>query len=283
MEERKENEGPSDNEGDKLNEPQEQQPQRQQPQRYNYPQRRPPKRKKSKKPTVAGSLLLVVAVLGILFSIVMVGSGFFLDNIDGLMELSNETVNIEGEVVDENGDPIENATITIVDTHLQTETNANGRYRIVGVPDGFQEIRVEKSGYKTILLKTFVNNDDSTKENYNINDGEVHRQGNEYDFTLPDGSGELTYGMDPDTLEKLFGDLHGFLTVIGIITLVCSVMALIGGIFALKREHYGVAIAAAVVGIFSFGFAIGSILSIIALFVILLASDEFESEDEEYY
>lgn len=283
MEERKENEGPFENEGNKQNEPKEQQPQRQQTERYNYPPRRPPKRKKSKKPTVAGSLLLVVAVLGILFSIVMVGSGFFLDNVEGLTELSNETVTIEGQVVDENGDPIENATVTILDTHLETETNANGRYRIVGVPDGFQEIKVEKSGYKTIILKTFVNKDDSTKENYNIHDGEVHRQGNEYDFTLPDGSGELTYGVDADTLEKIFGDLHGLLSILGIITLVCSIIALIGGIFALKREHYGIAIAASVVGIFSFGFAIGSILSIIALFIILLASDEFDSEDEEYY
>lgn len=282
MEEKKENEGPSDNEGDEQNEPKKQQ-QRQQPQRYNYPPRRPPKRKKSKKPTVAGSLLLVVAVLGILFSIVMVGSGFFLDNVDGWTELSNETVTIEGQVVDENGDPLENASISIIDTHLQTETDENGRYRIVGVLDGFQEIRVEKSGHKTIILKTFVSNDDSTKENYNINDGEVHRQGNEYDFTLPDGSGELTYGVDADTLEKIFGDLHGFLSLIGVITLICSIVALIGGIFALKREHYGVSIAAAVVGIFSFGFAIGSILSIIALFVILLASDEFDSEEEEYY
>ncbi len=279
MEERKENEGPSDNEGNKQNEPKRQQ----EPQAYNYPQRRPPKRKKSQKPNFAGALLLVVAVLGILFSLIMVGSGFFLDDVDDWTMISNGTTTIEGEVVDENGDPVANATIYVIDTHLQTETNSDGTYRLVGVPNGFQEIKVEKSGYKTIILKTFVNDNDSTKENYNINDGEIHREGNEYDFTIPDGSGELTYGVSPDTIDKIFGDIHGFLTIIGIVTIICSIFAMIGGIFAIKREHYGVVIAASVVGIFSFGFAIGSILSIIALFIILLASDEFGSEDEEYY
>ncbi len=278
MEERKENEGPSDNEGNKKDEPV-----RKEPQQYNYSQRRPPKRKKSSKPTISGALLLVVAVLGMLFSLIMVGSGFILDDVEDWSFVDGGTTTIEGQVVDENGDPIENATITIVDTHLETETDVDGNYKLVGVPNGFQEIRVEKSGYKTIIHKTMVNDNDSTKENYNIHDGEVHRKGDTYDYTLPDGSGELTYGVGQDTLEKIFGDIHGFLTITGIITLICSIVALIGGIFALKREHFGITVAAAVVGIFSFGFAIGSILSIIALFILVLASDEFGDEDENNY
>ncbi|MFW6041107.1 MAG: hypothetical protein ACOC85_04655 [Thermoplasmatota archaeon] len=49
---------------------------------------------------------------------------------------------------------------------------------------------------------------------------------------------------------------------------------MIGGIFALKRKNYGIVVAGSLVGIFSFGL----ILAIVALFVLLLASDEFYEE-----
>lgn len=66
----------------------------------------------------------------------------------------------------------------------------------------------------------------------------------------------------------------GFLNIHRKVTLICSIVALIGGIFALKRKNYGIVVAGSLVGIFSFGL----ILAIVALFVLLLASDEFYEE-----
>ena len=243
---------------------------------YDYPPRRPPKRKKSQKPKIAGGLLIVVAVLGMLFSLMMIGSGFFLDNIEGIPFSDGGTTDIEGRVINNSGEPIEGVTISIIDTDLSTTTDSSGYYDLADVPNGFQEIRVERNGYKTIIYKTYIHSGESTSENYHFGDVEIDRDGTEIDFTMDQGTGTNSYGFDRELVESILGGLHGFLTFIGVVTLICSIVALIGGIFALKRENYGIVVAGSVVGIFSFGFAIGSILAIIALFVLLLASDEFD-------
>ena len=63
-----------------------------------------------------------------------------------------------------------------------------------------------------------------------------------------------------------------------IILLIFSVIALLGAVASLKRKNIDVAVAGALLGIFSFGFfMLGSILSIISLFIILRSKEEFEN------
>ena len=70
--------------------------------------------------------------------------------------------------------------------------------------------------------------------------------------------------------------LQGILMVCGIIFLVFALLAMLGGIMSIKRKSFGFAIVGAIFGIFTLGpYALGSILSIVALVLILLSKDEF--------
>ncbi|MCK4266887.1 MAG: carboxypeptidase regulatory-like domain-containing protein, partial [Thermoplasmata archaeon] len=71
-----------------------------------------------------------------------------------------ETGSIEGSVVDENGDPVIGATVTI--EGYSTTTDANGDYSFTDVPVGDYTVRVEKSGYETTTTTATVLADQTT-------------------------------------------------------------------------------------------------------------------------
>jgi len=66
-------------------------------------------------------------------------------------------------------------------------------------------------------------------------------------------------------------DVSGLLLVCGAIFIVFGLLALLGGIFALQRKNYAIALVGAIFALFS-GFLIFGIL---ALIFIVLAKDEF--------
>ena len=80
--------------------------------------------------------------------------------------------------------------------------------------------------------------------------------------------------------EQISSDLvNTVLNVCGAITLIFGLFLLVGGIFAIKRVHWMIAVIGSILGIFSIGpmFA-GSILSLIALILLFLAKDEFKGK-----
>lgn len=58
--------------------------------------------------------------------------------------------------------------------------------------------------------------------------------------------------------------------------LVGGALALIGGWYALQRSNLAVALVGAVGGIISFGPGLGAVLSVIALILLMLSTDDFE-------
>lgn len=87
------------------------------------------------------------------------------------------------------------------------------------------------------------------------------------EYVAEDPTGEVS-GM-VDMVQSL-------LMVCGIIFMVFALLAMLGGIMSLKRKSFGFAIVGAIFGIFTLGpYALGSILSIVALVLILLSKDEF--------
>jgi hypothetical protein len=66
-------------------------------------------------------------------------------------------------------------------------------------------------------------------------------------------------------------DVSGLIFVCGAIWLVFGLLALLGGVFALQRKNYGIALVGAIFSLFA-GFLIFGILAII---FIVLAKDEF--------
>ncbi len=86
---------------------------------------------------------------------------------------------------------------------------------------------------------------------------------------------------DEDIAEE-FDDafVESILDACGVLVLVFGVFLLLGGIFALKRDHWSISIMGAILGSFSIGpLFLGSLLSLIALILILLSRDEFKEED----
>jgi hypothetical protein len=55
-----------------------------------------------------------------------------------------------------------------------------------------------------------------------------------------------------------------------------AIFAIIGSLTTIKRRYFQLSIACSIIGIFSIGFFVGSILAIAALILLILARDEFE-------
>jgi len=81
--------------------------------------------------------------------------------------------------------------------------------------------------------------------------------------------GSSVIGFDPT------GILAGAIIICGAIGIIFSLIALLGGVFAIQRKMWGLGIAGGVLGLFSFGFFLGSILALIGLILIAVSHKEF--------
>ncbi len=246
---------------------------------YQYYPPPPPRRTKSDKPRTAGGLLIVVGILGLIMGVIMMAGGFFIIG-DGNLDMVGGQVDISGYVNGPGPDymPIENATITVQDTHLYVLTNSTGYYQLLGVPGGAKIITIEKEGYNTIERHLFIM-EDSSSSNEVMGSTTLIYDDTELSFTLTEGSGTYIYGSEDGnfTIEGM-GPLIVFF---GFIFSICGIFAIIGGYYALKTQKYALAITGAILGIFSFGFGLGTILAIVALIILLLARDEFKKNGND--
>ena len=98
------------------------------------------------------------------------------------------TGTLEGEVEDELGDPIQDATVNITghDT-LEATTDSEGYYEITDVPGGEENVRVTKDGYETDSVSVSVSTDNPpTTEDFDL----VRTRG-DVSGTVTASSGEL--------------------------------------------------------------------------------------------
>jgi len=63
--------------------------------------------------------------------------------------------------------------------------------------------------------------------------------------------------------------------VCGAVGIIFSLIALLGGVFAIQRKMWGLGIAGGVLGLLSFGFFLGSILALIGLILVAVSHKEF--------
>jgi hypothetical protein len=229
----------------------------------------PPRMQKprSSKPTIAGVLLLIQAITSIALVVLLIGAGLFVSDLGDGFELFGEEGkgDISGTVTYLNGTFVENATITVMDTQFITQTNENGDYLIYNVPAGNHRIMVEKEGYNTIILKTFVNSqnvDMSTDSSYDDN---------EFDFVLTEGDETIERGSYPplDLIKNL-------MVVCGVVLIILSILVLLGAYASFKRNNYKLAIVGAIAGVITLG-----LFAFIALFILLLAKDEFKKPQKD--
>jgi hypothetical protein len=221
---------------------------------------------KSSKPTIAGILLVITALLGLISSGFLLGLGFFVGDLGEGFALFGEEQkgDIMGTVTFLNGTAAEDVSISIVDEPLSTVTDIEGNYVIHNAPTGNQQIRIEKEGYNIIIYKTFI-------APHTIQQDKNEEFNNEFDFTLTAGDEVLDRGSYPP-----WGLIRNLMLVCGVVIVIFSIIALIGAYNAFKRKGFGIAVTGAILGLFT---GIGTLFALIAIFILVISRDEFNTHE----
>jgi hypothetical protein len=164
---------------------------------------------------------------------------------------------LEGHMTLESGAGLENGTVRVEGTEITATTGADGRYRIEGVPSGHQTILYDGDG-KNATVNTFISPSATTK----------------MDVVLYE---DPSKNFIDDTSDIEDTGIAMVTALAGIIVFF-SAYSLMGSYFAYKGRRYMLVMGAAVCGIFTFGFCLGSVLSIAAIMVALWASKDFKAQ-----
>ena len=203
------------------------------------------KEEKTTRPSIAGVLLIIVFLLGIFMGI----SILLFQN-----EIFKGEGNYKARILDEGRNPLSNVSVYL-DEQLVTKSNENGEFFLYNVSAGKHDLILEKEGYNKIRVKILI---------------------------LPFASSLFTdvfimeKGNETREVKTLLFKAFEFLPYISFAIIIVSIPPLIGGIFCFLRKQLTISLIGAVLGIFSIGFFIGSLLSIVALILIWLSRDEFD-------
>lgn len=234
---------------------------------YAQPQPPAPERRPliSNKPTIVSALLALVGVLGIVMAAMFfMGSTVFTD----MMGTDDGPFEVHGVVLYTNGTAAQNVTVTLVGTSISTVTDDTGHFVLYNVPRGEQRVQVEKAGYVTLTMKVSV-------PGLSGMNGNAGNDGPEIKFVLSPGSGQAETSPG---FEMTVDDVKGIIAICGGIILVMSILTIVGAYFAYSRSNFGMVIVGTLAGIFTVGFGVGSILAFLALFIVLLSSEEFKAK-----
>ncbi len=204
--------------------------------------------------TWAGVLLLAVAVLGAAQG-ALLALGVLEYETPGQSSGSGTGL-LAGRVMDTDGAPVLEATVAIDGTSHATKTNADGWYRIPGIPAGDYTVRATKPGFGTTVQEIRI---ESAYPRY-------------VDFVLTAGGGETRRDLRPavPTVDLRASGRTWVVVVVGM-----SIAAGVGGILAINRRLFPVPVLGATLGIMTEGFLLGALLGIIALALLFRARPEF--------
>ena len=199
----------------------------------------------------AGILLSIVFVLGLMSGIMY---GLKWNDQEDQWD-NNGLSSVHGSVIDKNGNAIEGVAVYTGDK--QTKTNAQGQYYLYDIKGEEISILFSLEGYKdlniwididaavaNILEIQMIEGDGTEKTDYRMNVAEPWPP---------------NYALAP-------------------IFMLTSIIALMGSAAALLEENFRMAITGCLFGIISYGFLIGSLLSIIALALILTDYQRFSNK-----
>ncbi len=219
-------------------------------------------RPRIEKAKIAGAFLIVAGVLCVMLSSIMLAAELFAWDANDDVSTFQGISTVHGLISFPNGTGVEGAKVSVSNSGLEGVTNETGAYIIRGVPNGACDIKVEKAGYKTIIYHTTLADNAWTS--------------NSYDFTIVPGEGTMKYGYNENNALELRG--WSFASSCTALTMVGGILALVGGVEARKGKRYELTIVGAIGGIVGIGFGLGALLSLIALFMLLMSADEFKKE-----
>jgi hypothetical protein len=197
----------------------------------------------------AGILLSIVFILGILSGIAY---GIKWNNQESQWT-SDGLSSVHGTIIDDNGNGLEGVKIEADDK--KTYTNAQGKYFLYDLIGDEVEIMFTMEGYGN--LNVWIN---IRSEGTNILEVELEEGGVTKNVDLRK---DVSEPWPPNyTLSPIF--------------IVASIVALMGSSAALLQQNFRMAVIGCLCGVISYGFLIGSILSVVALSLILIDREKFD-------
>ena len=209
--------------------------------------------------TTAGAFLLIASGLGFVTAVGVFQQAGSAHSAD----LPQNPVALQGTVTEQDGTAVEGATVRVVGGQNENTTNSFGWYYLSPVTPGTYEVEASKPGYQTVrktievrpLIPRFVG--------FELNPG------NETLVVPPERAASF---IDPAVGTVLFGAA----------VFLSSIAALLGGLSAIAHRRYLVAVVGAVGGVITWGFVVGSVLSLVALAILgSLKTGFLEAESHE--
>ena len=203
----------------------------------------------------AGIILVIVALLGF-----FAGGTYFMHWTEYESIVDNTgLVDVQGVVQADDGTPLKDVEITMDGQNWTWATNEQGRFYIYDVEGGIREITFNLEDYQEQTQKVELEAGRINVVNVVLEEGECSSNCKYIDKTF-----EVS---NPAEVSLL----------LSILIILFSTMTLYGSIAALRKSNFGAALMGSVAGILSYGFLLGSILSIVAMLMIFSDRDVFES------
>ena len=199
----------------------------------------------------AGILLSVVFVLGLLSGIMY---GLKWNNQEDQWD-NNGLSSVHGSVIDEDGNAMEG--VAVYGGDKQTTTNYQGQFYLYDLPGQEISILFSIEGYKDVSVWIDIRSGSANILEVEIEEG--------------DGNIKLDY-------RKQIAEPWPPNYALAPIFMVSALITLMGSAAALLQENFRIAITGCLFGIISYGFLIGSILSVVALALLLTDYQKFNSK-----
>ena len=200
----------------------------------------------------AGVLLSIVFVLGILS-----GVAYGLKWSDQETQWDNEGLSsVHGTVIDEYGNTLDGVKVEIGDK--KAYTNEQGKYYLYDLTGDEARLNFVMEGYGTVVVWMNIRADGTNIMEIEMNEGEEQTN---YDYRK-----NVAKPWPPNyALAPIF--------------MIASIVALMGSSAALLHQNFRIAILGCLFGVLSYGFLIGSVLSVVALSLLLVDRERFETQE----
>ena len=199
----------------------------------------------------AGILLSIVFVLGLLSGVMY---GLKWNNQEDQWD-NNGLSSVHGSVIDEDGNAMEG--VAVYGGNKQTTTNNQGQYYLYDLQGEEISILFSIEGYKDVSVWIDIRSGSA-----NILEVEVEK-----------GDGDIKLDLRKQIAEPWPPNY-----ALAPIFMISALITLMGSAAALLQENFKIAITGCLFGIISYGFLIGSILSVVALALLLIDYQKFNSK-----
>ena len=200
----------------------------------------------------AGVLLSIVFVLGILS-----GVAYGLKWSNQETQWDNEGLSaVHGTVIDEYGNTVEGVKVEVGDK--KAYANKQGKYYLYDLTGDEARLNFVMEGYGTVVVWMNIRADGTNIMEIEMNEGEEQTN---YDYRK-----NVAKPWPPNyALAPIF--------------MIASMVALIGSSAALLHQNFRIAVLGCLFGVLSYGFLIGSVLSVVALSLLLVDRGRFETQE----